>query len=96
MLRKELLKGKFFNFGTLQILVHGCHKSSPEETPESAVFLKIMDQKPSEAAVQIFEGWMFASTPALSALDHPVYDIWVKECLEQPGEASSWQGETHE
>ena len=29
---------------------------------------------------EIFSGWMFASSPALSALDHPVYDIWVLEC----------------
>ena len=38
----------------------------------------------SDAAKKLFSGWMFASIPALSALDHPVYDIWVLDCLIPP------------
>jgi hypothetical protein len=52
-----------------------------EETPESAALLEIHDVKPGENRVLLFKGWMFASSPALSALEHPVYDIWVKDCL---------------
>ncbi len=67
-------------FGTLELTVRACHKAPPEEPPESAVFLEIRDVKPGEAPVELFTGWMFASSPALSALEHPVYDIWVLDC----------------
>ena len=68
-------------FGTLEIIVHRCSKRPPEETPESAALLEIHDVKPGEVRVLLFRGWMFASSPALSALEHPVYDVWVKDCL---------------
>jgi hypothetical protein len=68
-------------FGTLEIIVHRCYKRPPEETPESAALLEIHDVKPGENRALLFKGWMFASSPALSALEHPVYDVWVKDCL---------------
>ena len=52
----------------------------PEEPPESAVFLEIMEKRPDEPVTALFTGWMFSSSPALSALEHPVYDVWVLEC----------------
>lgn len=67
-------------FGTLEITVRTCYKAPPEEPPESAAFLEIVDEKPGELPVDLFSGWMFASSPALSALEHPVYDIWVLDC----------------
>ena len=42
--------------------------------------------------VKVFDGWMFASTPGLSALEHPVYDVWVKECME-PSDKSPKAGD---
>jgi hypothetical protein len=67
-------------FGTLAIEVDSCRKAPPEDPPESAAFLKITDARPGEAPQLVFSGWMFASSPALSAMDHPVYDIWVVDC----------------
>jgi len=67
-------------FGSLEITARTCQKRPPEETPESAAFLEIRDIKPGETAVNVFSGWMFASSPALSALEHPVYDVWVIDC----------------
>ncbi len=72
-------------FGTLEITARTCYKAPPEEPPESASFLEIVDVKPGEAQVDLFSGWMFASSPALSALEHPVYDIWVLDCREAEG-----------
>jgi hypothetical protein len=66
-------------FGTLSIQVMACRKSQPEDSPEAAAFLKITDTK-SDPAQVVFSGWMFASSPALSAMDHPVYDISVVDC----------------
>lgn len=67
-------------FGTLDILVRTCRKRPPEEQPESAAYLQITEDKPGEASKSLFSGWMFASSPAVSALEHPVYDVWVIEC----------------
>lgn len=67
-------------FGTLEVEVVACHKRPPEEPPETAAFLKIYDQRPGQERVERFSGWMFASSPAVNALEHPVYDIWVLEC----------------
>ena len=50
------------------------------EPPESATFLEIQEAHPDEAVEALFSGWMFASSPALSALEHPVYDVWVIDC----------------
>ncbi|HEC90808.1 MAG TPA: DUF2155 domain-containing protein [Alphaproteobacteria bacterium] len=72
--------GDTVKFGTLEIIARVCDKRPPEETPESAAFLDIWEVRPGEPAVSVFRGWMFASSPALSALEHPVYDIWVVDC----------------
>ena len=69
------------HFGTLEITARRCFKRPPEESPESAAFLEIREVREGEAPKQLFTGWMFASSPALSALEHPVYDVWVKDCL---------------
>jgi hypothetical protein len=68
-------------FGTLSIRVRACHKTPPTEPPESTAFLEITDIRPGAEPVLLFSGWMFASSPALSALEHPVYDVWVVDCI---------------
>jgi hypothetical protein len=72
--------GKPVNFGTLSIVVRDCEKSAPEERPENAAFIEITENRPGEATRRLFSGWMFSSSPALSALEHPVYDVNLLEC----------------
>ncbi len=67
-------------FGTLEITAQACHKKPPEEPPESTAFLEIREKQRAQPAKLLFSGWMFASTPGLSALEHPVYDVWVLDC----------------
>ena len=67
-------------FGTLQIVVRKCERTPPEEPPESAAFLEIYEAKPGEDRLDLFYGWMFASSPSLNGLEHPVYDVWVLDC----------------
>ena len=67
-------------FGTLEITARACHKKPPEEPPESAAFLEIHEKQQGALGELFFSGWMFASTPGLSALQHPVYDVWVLDC----------------
>ena len=67
-------------FGTLEIVMRYCHKRPPEDTPEVFAFLEVDDNPPEAESYRAFTGWLFASTPALSALEHPVYDVWVIDC----------------
>ena len=70
--------GEQTKVGSLTVLVEKCLKKPPEEVPENSAFLTITDEDQPEKPV--FYGWMISSNPALSAMEHPVYDIWVVEC----------------
>ncbi|MBI4184708.1 MAG: DUF2155 domain-containing protein [Proteobacteria bacterium] len=72
--------GEVVGFGTLEIVARACRKRPPEEPPESAAFLEIWETRRGEPTVSLFRGWMFASSPALNALEHPVYDVWIIDC----------------
>lgn len=81
--------GQPYKFGTLIITVRACRVTPPEDTPESAAFLEVSEFKPGEPDAPVFRGWMFASSPALSAMEHPVYDIWVTGCKGPPTPATA-------
>jgi hypothetical protein len=81
--------GSTVHFGTLEFIVRTCRKRPPEETPEAAAFLDIWEVRSGETAAGLFRGWMFASSPALSALEHPVYDIWEVDCADSKAKGSS-------
>ena len=76
----EIEVGKLGFFGVLSIKVKSCKKKPPMEPPEKVAFLVINDLKPGEKMIEIFKGWMFASSPGLNGLEHPVYDVWVLDC----------------
>lgn len=86
--------GESLDFGSLTIHARHCEKTPPTELPETYAFLQIDDRRltddgeEAEDGVRVFSGWMFASRPAISALDHRVYDVWVIGCVaaeQQPG-----------
>ncbi len=72
--------GTVLHFGNLEIVARRCWKAPPEEQPENAALLEISELKPGEPSERIFLGWMFSSSPGLSGLEHPVYDITVLSC----------------
>ena len=72
--------GQTVKFGTLEIIARTCNKRPPEEPPESAAFLDVWEVRPGESAASVYRGWMFASSPALAAMEHSVYDVWVLDC----------------
>lgn len=82
----EARVGSTVKYGPLYIKVQACRKAPPIEQPESAAFLQIWELTPKEASKWVFSGWMFASSPALSAMDHPIYDVWVLDCLDKKTE----------
>ena len=68
-----------FKIGSLLIEIYACYKRPPEEIPEDFVLLKIFDEL-SEDFTLIYQGWMISSSPAATPLEHPIYDVWVKNC----------------
>lgn len=80
--------GQEVMFGRLGITPRACLKTPPTEPPESAAFLEIRSLEPGEPPRTDFVGWMMASSPALSALEHPVYDVWVIDCSDPAGPAA--------
>lgn len=79
----EARVGSTVKFGPLYIKIQACRKAPPIEKPESAAFLQIWEKTASGESKWVFSGWMFASSPSLSPMDHPIYDVWVLDCLEK-------------
>ena len=79
--------GQPLKFGSLTITARACRDTPPEEKPEAAAYLDIIDTKLDGTDQPVFHGWMFASSPALSAMEHPTYDLWVIGCKAAPGAA---------
>ena len=94
----EAQVGKTIRFGSVYIKVQACRKAPELEQPEAAAFLQIWETPPTSDESEpepewIFSGWMFASSPGLSAMDHPIYDVWVLDCLKTEEERASLEQE---
>lgn len=80
--------GTTIKFGEIYIKVQSCRKPPPIIKTEAAAFLQIWQMdKTTKQSHWVYSGWMFASSPALSGMDHPVYDVWVIDCLGKDPEA---------
>ena len=71
-------------FGILGIDLQKCVYSLPLDEPESIAYIKVLDKSDKYSVTKdklsIFEGWIFASSPALNAMEHPVYDVSLISC----------------
>lgn len=67
-------------FGALQITPRACYSRPPTETQRTSVFVEVDQVSLKGSVTRIFTGWMFADSPALNAIDHAVYDIWLLDC----------------
>ena len=72
--------GKPVAFATLTITARYCYSTPPSETPETAAFLQIDDHRPDQKERRVFSGWMYASSPGLNGMEHPLYEVWVIGC----------------
>lgn len=79
--------GKPVHFATLTITARFCYSTPASETPETAAFVQIEDHRPDQPARRVFSGWMYASSPGLNAVEHPLYDVWVISCNNAPASA---------
>lgn len=73
----ELANGQSTTVGRLTVLMDSCRYYPENPADEAFAHLTILDSAKPDP---VFEGWMTASSPALSALDHPRYDVWVLRC----------------
>jgi hypothetical protein len=72
--------GKPVRFATLIITARYCYSTPASETPETSAFVQIDDKRPDQPARRVFSGWLYASSPGLNAVDHPLYDVWAISC----------------
>ena len=80
----EIKVGMPKKIGVLEINLQKCVYSKPLDKPESIAYIKVLDKSDKYSVIKdklsIFEGWIFASSPALNAMEHPVYDVSLISC----------------
>ena len=80
----QLLSAQEYAIGDMSLTMHDCLSTPPEEPPETKAFLQISEFKAGRDK-PLFNGWMFASSPGINAMDHPVFDIWPLACKTEDG-----------
>jgi len=86
----EAPMGIVTRFGNLEIIPRACWESPPEVTQkEQAGLMEVWYWKQGEQPSMVFSGWMFASSPSLSSLAHPVYDLTMLECVPETADAAN-------
>jgi hypothetical protein len=67
-------------FGALQVTPRVCYSRPPTETPNTDAYIEVDEVTLQGEIKRIFDGWMFAASPGLHAVEHPVYDVWLTDC----------------
>ncbi len=67
-------------FGALQVTPRACYSRPPTETPNTDSFVAVDEVTLQGEVKRIFTGWMFAASPGLHAVEHPIYDVWLTDC----------------
>jgi hypothetical protein len=67
-------------FGALQVTPRVCYSRPPTETPNTDAFVEVDEVTLQSEIKRIFTGWMFAASPGLHAIEHPIYDVWLTDC----------------
>jgi hypothetical protein len=78
----KLAKQKPYDFGKLKITVSYCWQSTPNIKTENKVFLNIEEQLDQNHLTEIFSGWLMSSSPSISAVEHPIYDVHLLKCFD--------------
>jgi len=78
--RLEAKLGDTVRFGALKVTARACYSRPPTEPPKTTTFIEIDEILLDGKIKRIFNGWMFAESPGLNALEHPVFDVWLTEC----------------
>ena len=76
----EAAMGETVQFGSLQITPRVCYSRPPTEAPQTDAFAEVDEVAVDHSTHRIFTGWMFADSPGMHGVEHPVYDIWLTDC----------------
>ncbi len=67
-------------FGALLITPRTCHTRPPTETPHTTAFVEVQEVQLNQTKAPLFMGWMFAESPGIHGVEHPVFDVWLTSC----------------
>ncbi len=76
----EVATNETVQFGSLQITERACYTRPATEAPQTITFAQVDEIDAKKQYKRIFSGWMFAASPGLNGIEHPVYDIWLTDC----------------
>jgi hypothetical protein len=80
--RLEIKLGETVRFGALKVTPKLCYSRPPDQPPKTSTFVEVLESQLDGSEKKLFTGWMFAESPGLGAVEHPVYDVWLTECLQ--------------
>ena len=72
--------GETVQFGALQVTARVCYTRPPTEATNTDAFVEVDEVTLQGEIKRIFNGWMFAASPGLHAVEHPIYDVWLTDC----------------
>ncbi len=98
--RLEIKLNDTVKFGSLKVTPRLCYSRPPDQPPKTDTFVEVQELQLDGSEKKLFSGWMFAESPGLNAVEHPVYDVWLTECMSPkvvaraptPGQAAAKQG----
>lgn len=89
----EIPINKTVEFGALKVTPRVCDTRPPTEAPHTSSFVEVDEVKLTGEVQRIFTGWMFAESPGLHAVEHPVFDVWLTNCKTNVAPAPSGSAE---
>lgn len=84
----EVPIGQTVQFGSLRVTPRICYSRPATEAPLTTAFIEVDELKLDKKIARLFTGWMFASSPGLHGVEHPVFDVWLTNCKTNEGEES--------
>ncbi len=79
----DVYVGETVQFGALQVTPRVCYSRDETEPPKTDTFVEVDEITLDRKIRRLFTGWMFADSPGLNAVDHAVYDVWLKDCKQE-------------
>jgi hypothetical protein len=99
----EMKPGETRRVGDVIVRLSACERTAPwEEPPETGAFVQVIvltrpDADTASEWRRFFSGWLFKNSPSLNVVEHPIYDVWVKDCrMSFPGEEAPASGDEEE
>jgi hypothetical protein len=88
----EVAMDETVQFGALQVTPRACYTRPPTEPQNTTGFIEVDEITLDGKTRRIFNGWMFAASPGLNAVEHAIYDVWLVDCKQGPPDTSKASG----